>query len=158
MTGRGETEKLNWPRWAQALLIALLVVLIGNRLTAAVDMAAYRSGLLGELALNSGRAIPDPNAPTGFGRMSEVDPDGPFAKAGIRNGDFVRTDLPYYYAIRPEVGDRINFTLDRDGVRSEHQIVVEPLPVGHEQARSNRLRLASVLAVLITHLVGCFIL
>ncbi|MDP3677280.1 MAG: hypothetical protein Q8R44_19645 [Novosphingobium sp.] len=158
MTGRAETEKLSWPRWQQVLLIALLVLLIGNRMTALVDMAAYRSGLLGEIALNSGRAIPDPKAPAGFGRMVEVDPNGPVAKAGIRNGDFVRTDLPYYYQIRPEVGDRINFTLDRDGVRSEHQIVVEPLPVGHEQARSNGLRIANLLAVIISILVGCFIL
>lgn len=158
MTERSDSNRLGWPRWQQVLLIALLVLVIGNRLTATVDMAAYRSGLLGELALNSGRAIPDPNPPTGFGRMIEVDPDGPFAKAGIRNGDFVQTDPPYYYAIRPEVGDRVNFTLDSDGVRSAHHIVIERLPVGHEQARSNSLRLASVLAVLITHLVGCFIL
>jgi hypothetical protein len=157
MTNRAVSAKLNWPRWQQALLIALLVLLIGNRLTALVDMAAYRSGLLGEIALNSGRAIPDPKAPAGFGRMVEVDPNGPVAKAGIRNGDFVRTDLPYYYAVRPEVGDRINFTLDRDGVRSEHQIVVEPLPTGHEQARINDLRLANVLAVSISLLAGCFI-
>ena len=158
MTNRAVSAKLNWPRWQQVLLIALLVLIIGNRMTATIDMAAYRSGLLGELALNSGRAIPDPNPPTGFGKMIEVDPDGPFAKAGIRNGDFVRTDPTYYYALRPEVGDRVNFTLDRDGVRSAHHIVIEPLPVGHEQARSNSLRLASVLAVLITLLVGCFIL
>ncbi len=157
MTETSDTTKLNWPRWQQALLIALLVLIIGNRLTSMVDMAAYRSGLLGEIALNSGRAIPDPKAPAGFGRMVEVDPGGPVAKAGIRDGDFVRTDLPYYYAVRPEVGDRINFTLDRDGVRSEHQIVVEALPVGHEQARINELRLANVLAVFISILVGCFI-
>ena len=158
MTNRAASAKLNWPRWQQALLIAVLVLLIGNRMTAMVDMAAYRSGLLGEVALNAGRAIPDPNAPAGFGRMVEVDPNGPVAKAGIRNGDFVQTDLPYYYQIRPEVGDRIRFTLDRDGVRSEHQIVVEPLPVGHEQTRNNDLRLANVLAVIISILVGCFIL
>ena len=158
MTYRTKVDRLGWPRWQQVLLIALLVVLIGNRMTSMVDMAAYRSGLLGEIALNSGRAIPDPNAPAGFGRMVEVDPDGPVAKAGIRNGDFVRTDLPYYFAVRPEVGDRISYTLDRDGVRSEHQIGVEPLPVGHEQARINELRLAYVLAVFISILVGCFIL
>ncbi|WP_309621458.1 hypothetical protein [Novosphingobium sp.] len=158
MTNRAESAKLNWPRWQQVLLIALLVVLIGNRLTAMVDMAAYRSGLLGQVALNSGRAIPDPNAPAGFGRMVEVDPNGPVAKAGIRNGDFVRTYLPYYYQIRPKVGDSTNFTLDRNGVRSEHQIVVEPLPIGHVQARNNGLRLANVLAVIISILVGCFIL
>ena len=58
MTGRGETEKLNWPRWAQALLIALLVLLIGNRMTVLVDTAAYRAGLFGAVALDAGRLIP----------------------------------------------------------------------------------------------------
>ena len=158
MTRTDDSAKLNRPRWQQVLLIALLVVLIGNRMTSMVDMAAYRSGLLGEIALNSGRAIPDPNAPAGFGRMVEVDPDGPVAKAGIRNGDYVRTDPAYYYQIRPVVGDVVQLTVDRDSVRSEHQIVVEPLPVGHEQERSNGLRLANLLAVIISILVGCFIL
>ena len=129
MTNRAVSAKLNWPRWQQALLIVVLVVLIGNRMTAMLDMAAYRSGLLGEVALSAGRAIPDPNAPDGFGRMIEVDPNGPVAKAGIRNGDYVRTDPAYHYHIRPVVGDKVQFTLDRGGVRSEHQIVVEPLPL-----------------------------
>jgi hypothetical protein len=158
MTKASVTSQLNWPRWQQTLLIALLVLMIGNRMTSMVDMAAYRGGLLGEIALNSGRAIPDPKAPAGFGRMVEVDPGGPIAKAGIRNGDFVRTHLPYYFAIRPEVGDRISYTLDRGGVRSEHQIVVEALPVGHAQARINDQRLTNLLAAFISLLVGCFIL
>ena len=40
MTGRGETEKLNWPRWQQVLLIAVLVLLIGNRMTSLLDATA----------------------------------------------------------------------------------------------------------------------
>lgn len=155
--GQTVMNQLNWPRW-QMLLIVLLVLIIGNRMTAMLDMAAYRSGLLGEQALSAGRAIPDPNAPVGFGRMIEVDPDGPVAKAGIRNGDFVRADPAYQYHLRPVVGDRVQFTLDRGGVRSEHQIVTEPLPVGHKQAHSNGLRMASLLAVIISMLAGCFIL
>ena len=50
MAGRGETDKLNWPFWAQALLIALLVLIIGNRMTIIVDNVAVRAGIAGELA------------------------------------------------------------------------------------------------------------
>ena len=158
MTGRGETEKLNWPRWQQALLIALLVLLIGNRMTALVDSAAYRAGLFGEVAFDAGRLMSDPNGPAGFGKMIEVDPHGPYAKAGIRNGDYVRPDPAYQYLLRPVVGERVNFTLDRDGGRSEHHIIVEALPAGHEQAQSNGLRMATLLAAVISMLVGCFVL
>ena len=50
MTGRGKTEKLNWPRWQQVLLIALLAVLIGNRMTMLVDTVVVPSGIAGEQA------------------------------------------------------------------------------------------------------------
>ena len=158
MTGRAESAKLNWPRWAKALLIALLVVLIGNRLTVLVDTAAYRAGLFGEVALDAGRPMSDPNGPAGFGKMIEVDPDGHYAKAGIRNGDFVQPEPAYQYLLRPVVGERVNFTLDRGGVRSQRHIIVEALPAGHEQAQSNGLRVATLLAAVISMLVGCFVL
>lgn len=103
-------------------------------MTLMVDTTAYRAGLYGELAFHAGRPLSDPGAPAGFGKMIEVDPAGPYAKAGIRNGDFVRTDPTYYYLFRPVVGERVNFTLDRGGVRSEHHIIIAALPEGHEQA------------------------
>ena len=155
---RSDANRLTWPHWQQVLLIALLALLIGNRMTTMVDTAAYRAGLLGEVALGAGRALADPNAPAGFGKMVEVDPDGPYAKAGIRNGDYVRPDPAYQYLPRPVVGERVNFTLDRGGVRSEHQIIVEALPEDHEQAQSNGLRVATLLAIVISMLVGCFVL
>ena len=158
MTKASDSNQLNWPRWQQALLIALLVLLIGNRLTILVDTAAYRAGLFGEVALDAGRLMSDPNGPAGFGKMIEVEPGGPYTKAGIRNGDYVRTDPSYQYLLRPVAGERVNFTLDRGGVRSEHHIIVEALPAGHEQAQSNGLRVATLLAAIISMLVGCFIL
>ena len=158
MTGRGQTETLGWPRWQQALLIALLVLIIANRMTLMVDTAAYRAGLFGEVAFDAGRQTPDPNGPAGFGKMIEVDPDGPYAKAGIRNGDFVRPEPAYQYLVQPVVGERVNFTLDRGGVRSQHHIIVEALPAGHVQAQSNGLRVATLLAAVLSMLVGCFIL
>ena len=158
MPNRAESAKLNWPRWQLLLLIAVLAVLIVNRMATLVDSAAYRAGLFGEVALDAGRPMSDPNGPAGFGKMIEVDPDGPFPKAGIRNGDYVRPNPDYQYLSRPVVGERVNFTLDRDGVRSERHIIVEALPEGHEQAQSNGLRLATLLAAIISMLVGCFIL
>jgi hypothetical protein len=155
---RKEGNQLNWPRWQMLLLIAVLAVLIVNRMTILVDTAAYRAGLLGEVALDAGRSVPDPGAPAGFGKMVEVDPDGAYAKAGIRNGDHVLPDPAYQSLLRPIVGEMIHFTLDRGGVRSEHHIIVEALPAGHEQSQSNGLRAAALLAVVISMLVGCFIL
>ena len=158
MTKTSDTNQLGWPRWQQALLIVVLVVLIGNRMTVLVDSAAYRAGLFGDVAFEAGRPTSDPNGPAGFGKMIEVDPDGPYAKAGIRNGDHVRPDPAYQYLLRPVEGEKVNFTLDRDGVRSEHHIIVEALPEGHEQAQSNGLRVATLLAAVISMLVGCFVL
>ena len=157
MTDKSDTNRLNWPRWQQLLLIALLAVLIGIRLITTVDHAAYRAGLLGELATVGGFQISDPNAPAGFGRMVEVAPSGPLAKAGFRNGDFAQTEPSYYYLLRPEVGDRLNVTLDRDGVRSEHQVLVEPMLASSVTAQTN-LRLMNVLAAAVSILVGCFVL
>jgi hypothetical protein len=158
MKNRGEAEKLNWPRWQQRLALTLLALLIGIRLITTVDHAAYRAGLLGELALAGGFQISDPNAPAGFGRMVEVMPDAPLARAGFRNGDFARTDPSFYYLLRPAVGDRLNVTLDRGGVRSEHQVLIEAVPASHVLARANSLRLVNVLAAAISILVGCFVL
>lgn len=158
MAKRKEGNKLNWPRWQLLLLIAVLAVLIVNRMTTLVDSAAYRAGLFGEVAMSAGRAIPDPNAPVGFGKMIEVDPDGAFAKAGIRNGDFARTDPSYRYLLRPVVGDTVNVTLVRGGVESERQIMIEPAPAGYEQKQSDGLRVVTALTAVISMLVGCFVL
>jgi len=158
VTKANQTSQLNWSRWQQVLLIALLVLVIGNRMMSLLDAAASRAGLLGELVYRGGTQIQDPNAPAGFGRMIEVPPDGPFGRAGIRNGDFVRTDPSYHYLFRPVVGDRLNFTLDRDGVRSEHQIVIEPVPASDVRAENNTARLVNGLAALGSILVGCLVL
>ena len=96
MPNRAESAKLNWPRWQQMLLIALLVLIIGNRSASLLDSAAYRAGLYGELVYAGGRAVNDPAAPPGFGKMVDVVPDGPFARAGVRNGDHVRPDPVYF--------------------------------------------------------------
>jgi hypothetical protein len=63
LEGRTVTNQLNWPRWQQVLLIALLVVLIGNCMTVLVDAATCRAGLFGEVAFDAGRPTPDPSGP-----------------------------------------------------------------------------------------------
>jgi hypothetical protein len=152
------TNTLNWPRWAQLLLIALLVLLIGSRITSLVDSAAYRAGLYGELVSRGGSLINDPEAPDGFGKMIAVVPGGAFARAGIRNGDFVQSDPVHHFWYRSHVGDRLDFTLDRGGVRSEHHIIIEAVPAGNREAQSNSLRLVNLLAAIVSSLVGCFVL
>jgi hypothetical protein len=158
MTKANQTSQLNWPRWQQALLIALLVLVIGNRMMSLLDAAASRAGLLGEIAYVSGSQINDPAAPPGFGKMVDVVPGGAFARAGVREGDYVRTDPSYQRALRPVVGETLNFTLDRHGVRSEGQIIIEPVPTGDVQEQDNFRRLLNLLAAIVSILVGCFIL
>ena len=158
MTDRTDTNRLNWPRWQQVLLIALLALIVGNRLTSLLDSTAYRAGLYGELVHTGGRWINEPAAPPGFAKMVDVVPDGPFARAGVRNGDHVRADPVYFQAQNLGFRKTLNFTLDRDGVRSQGRIMIEPMPAGSRQEQTNFLRLLNLLAAIVAMLVGCFIL
>ena len=170
MAGQTVSTKLNWPRWQQLLLIAVLLLFIGTRLTSFVDGAAHRAGLFGQVALVEASWVRDPNAPAGFRKVVRVEPNSSAARAGTRIGDHLRLDstfrdgrqlTPGERLNRQErlaVGDRINFTRDRDGIRSEYQIILQPVPAGHAQEYRNSLLLVNVLAAIISSLVGCFVL
>ena len=164
MADTGESSKLNWPRWQQLLLIALLLLLIGTRLTMQVNSAAHWAGWFGEVAFTEGTLVRDPEAPAGFDKVESMEPNGVLAKAGIRNGDFVKLDESFG-ANRPHVvgrwevaGDEVKFTLDRGGIRSEYQIILQPVPAGHKQRYENNPYLVNQLAVIVSILVGCFVL
>ena len=77
MTGRGNTEKLNWPRWAQALLIAVLVLLIGNRMTLVVETAAMRAGFAEERAWGAWIVFPIHKPSRAFSGLMRCIPAGP---------------------------------------------------------------------------------
>jgi GAF domain-containing protein len=158
MSNRAESAKLNWPRWAEVLLIAVLVVIVCNRSASLLDGAAYRAGLYGELVYAGGRAVNDPAAPLGFGKMVDVVPDGPFARAGVRNGDHVRTDPVYFRQQNLGFAEKLNFTLNRDGVRSERQITLERVPADSVEAQGSFRRLVNLLAAFVSMLIGCFII
>ena len=129
MSNRGDTTKLNWPRWQQALLIALLVLIIGNRMTMLVDTVAVRAGIVGELAWGGVTFVPDPQAKPGFARVTEVVPGSPAARAGVMVGDYLTSERRYEYYRRPNVGERFDFTLERQGVRHD------PAPVDRGRNR-----------------------
>ena len=158
MTGRGKTEKLNWPRWQQALLIALLAVLIGNRMTMLVDTVAVRAGIAGEYTGAGSHIVLDPQAKPGFLRVTEVAPGSPMARAGVMAGDHLRFERRYEYYRRPNVGERIDFTLDRQGVQSERHVIAEPQPRTEAFRQANTKGLLSALAVFVSMLIGCSIL
>ncbi len=111
MTNREEAAKLGWPRWQQALLIAVLVLVIGNRLTLLVDTVTLRAGIAGELGWGGFTIVPDPHAKPGFLRVTEVAPGGPAARAGVMVGDYVTSERRYDYYRRGYIGERFNFTL-----------------------------------------------
>ena len=168
MSNASDPNKLNWPRWQQALLIALLVLFIGSRLTSQVDAVAQRAGLFGEFPLIEATVANDPDAPAGFRKVVRVEPNSAAARAGTRIGDHLRVDSFFRdgrqlsQRFSPEehltAGDRINFTRDRGGIRSEFQIILQPVPAGHAQEYRNSLRLVNVLASIISSLIGCFVL
>jgi hypothetical protein len=168
MTNREESAKPNWPRWQQVLLIAVLAVLIGSRLTSQVDAVAHRAGLFGEFPLIEATVANDPDAPAGFRKVVRVEPNSSAARAGTRIGDHLRVDSFFRdgrqisQRFSPEehltAGDWINFTRDREGIRSEYQIILKPVPAGHEQEYRNSLRMVNLLASIISSLIGCFVL
>jgi hypothetical protein len=158
MPNRAESAKLDWPRWQQVLLIALLAMIIGNKMTMLVDAAAHRAGLTGELAYWGGSLVPDPEAEAGFVEVVDVVPGSPFAKAGVREGDHVRTVPSYARLRRYLAGEKLNFTLDQDGVKSNRRIAVEPVPDLGLVRDYNSSRLLNALAVMVSMLISCFIL
>jgi hypothetical protein len=158
MTNRVESAKLNWPRWQQALLIALLVLIIGNRMTMLVDIGASYAGLAGELAYGGYSLDNDPEAEAGFGKVAWVAPDSPFARAGVRVGDHVRTYPSYARLRRHLAGEKANFTLNQDGVKSNRQVTVEPVKFKEMGARFKFRRLLDALAVMVSLLISIFIL
>ena len=113
MTGaRSDTNQLNWPRWQQVLLIAVLVLVIGNRMTILLDTAAARAGIARELSWVGASNRPDPDKP-GYVRVTEVAPGSPAARAGVMVGDYLTSERSYLYFTRTYVGERIDFRLDR---------------------------------------------
>ncbi len=158
MSGRQDTAKLNWPRWQQALLIAVLAVLAAVRLSALVDYAAYRAGLLGPITTIGGTFASDPDAPRYFRRVATVEPGGPLDKAGVRIGDSIHTDPIPVALIRHAKGERIAVVIDHGGVRTRGQFTVEPARQSETARQGNFWLALNTLAAMVTTLIGCFIL
>ena len=158
MTGRGQTEKLGWPRWQQMLLIALLAIIAVNRLTMLVEDVAMRAGLYGQLPWTGAYTIIDPQAEPGYLKVIQVDPGSPMARAGVREGDYVATHPSYDQLRWWNVGEQIAMTLDHQGTRSQINVVVEPLPMTDAARQRNTQFMLNLLAVAVSMLIGCFIL
>jgi hypothetical protein len=158
MADRTDTSQLNWPRWAQALLIAVLAVLIVNRMTLVVETAVYRAGLAEERAWVGVTTDPRSQDKPGFVRVTGVAPGGPAARAGVTAGDYLTFERRYEYYRRAYVGERIDFTLDRQGVQSARHVIAEPIPLTEALRQQNTKGLLSALAVFVSMLIGCSIL
>jgi hypothetical protein len=158
MPNRAESAQLNWPRWAQALLIAVLVVIAIARLYSLADNAAYHAGLLGPITTTGGTAVSDKSAPAGMARVTTVEPGGPLDKAGIKLGDSIRRDPILASIIRHRTGEVVPFEHDRGGVRIKGQITVEPARLNEAQRQNLVWQALNRLAAMVTTLIGCFIL
>ncbi len=155
MAGQTDTANLNWPRWKQALLIAVLVLIIGVRLVMLVDTAAARSGLIGEYGTHGGTLVRDAGAKPGFLKVLGVVPGGPMARAGVREGDFVHPERISDNARRKLPGEQFHFTLDQGGKLSHRQLTVE---ADKWDAASRQQILLNAFGVLVSIFIGCFVL
>ena len=158
MTDRIDSNRLNWPRWKQMLLIAVLVLLIGTRLFMLVDIASVRAGLYGEVPEYGGLLADNPGGQNGFVKAREVKPGGSMAKAGVQEGDELRFEHAYERLRRAEVGETLPFTLDRGGVRSSGQLTIEPRVWNEANTQRNFQLLLNLLAATVSLLIACFIL
>ena len=149
---------LNWPRWAELLLIAVLAVLIANRLFLLVDIASVRAGLYGAVPEIGGFLADNPGGQSGFVKALQVKPGGAMAKAGVQDGDALRFEHAYERLRRAEVGETLPFTLDRGGVRSNGQLTIEPRVWNEANTQRNFQLLLNVLAATVSLLIACFIL
>ncbi len=158
MTDRNDSNRLNWPRWAELLLIAVLVLLVGIRLFMLVDTASVRAGLYGAVPEYGGVLADNPGGQSGFVKARQVEPGGPMAKAGVQEGDELRFEHSYEPLRRAEVGERLPFTRDRGGVRSDRQLTIEPNIWNEANTERNFQLLLNALAATVSLLIACFIL
>ena len=158
MQQANNTNQLNWPRWQQALLIAVLALVIANRLFLLVDIASVRAGLYGAVPEYGGVLADNPGGQSGFVKARQVEPGGPLAKAGVQDGDELRFEHGYERLRRAEVGETLPFTLDRGGVRSNGQLTIEPRVWNEANAQRNFQLLLNLLAATVSLLIACLIL
>ncbi len=158
MTEQKDSNRLNWPRWQQMLLITLLALLIGNRLFLLVDTASVRAGLYGQVPYYGGLLGDNPEGQSGFVKARQVEPGGPLAKAGVQEGDALRFEHRYEHLRRAEVGEALPFTLDRGGVQSNRQLTVEPTIWNVANTEQNFQFLLNLLAATVSLLIAGFIL
>ena len=158
MSSRGEVAKLNWPRWQQALLIAVLLLVIGVRLVMLGDSAVSLSGLNGEVGTIGGQGAPNSEFDAGFGKLFEVYPDGPLAKAGASVGDHIRFEPAYMGYGQSVVGQTFEVTLDHNGVRSSRQLTIAPWHPNATVRQALGWLALNLVAAILSVLIGCFIL
>ncbi len=149
---------LGWPRWQQAMLIAVLALTIVVRLTMLVDTAVAHSGLIGPITTIGGTLINDPGAEAGFGKVVDLAPGGPLAKAGVHEGDQVRFNHSFERYRRSAAGEKLAFTLDHKGMRSNRQLTVEPLQSSELDGQFTSQTFIYTIALIVSLLIGCFIL
>lgn len=119
-----EAARFEWPRWFDRALKAFLGLILASTLGFLVESFALHAGLLPAAAWPKASFSIEPPVPAGWAKVTRVDPDGQFGKAGIQVGDLVKPDNPFYHMQNRFAGDQVGIAIERNGQRS-HRIVTE---------------------------------
>lgn len=125
-----ESAKFQWPRWFDRALKAFLTLVIALALGVLAESLALDVGWLQGAAWSKASFEKDHGIPSGWAKIKSVDPEGQLAQAGIRAGDLLKPDNPFYHMQNRFAGDRSGFTVDRQGMRSHVTITETPIEVG----------------------------
>ena len=158
MTNRRIVQNLNWPRWKQELLIAVLVLIAAFRLYTSAYFAAENAGLLGPVVTFGGSFQPDIKSPRHFYRVTRVAPGRQMDRAGFQVGDSIRTESRITGLVAWPVGHIMEFERDHGGARSRGQLTLEPMRQDAATQRVFLWQMLNRLASLISAAIGCFIL
>ena len=133
---QAEAARFEWPRWFDRALKAFLALVVASTLGFLAESFAIHAGLLPAAAWSKASFSVEPPVPAGWSKVTQVDPEGQFGKAGIMVGDLVKPDNPFYHMQNRFAGDQAGFTIERGGQRIHLNITEMPVETDPAATRS----------------------
>lgn len=116
-------EAAAWPKWFGWLLAAALLLCGLGNLNIRIEQLGIETALLTDtepLGIVATRGF---GARAGWREIEEVEPGSVLAAAGVKPGDQIRMDQPLSYKRIGVPGERIGFTIERDGKQFRKEVV-----------------------------------